>query len=265
MTTSVWRAFFHAGSLNAGTPLEMASTPVTAAPPDAKALASTYAVAPSHEARTRPRRARSRRCPPRSWRDDREVAAEVLHEPVAQQHRHVEHEEVRGDGEDLPALLHAAQVAVHHDRDERRARSAPVHGLERVERRDERGRARRHRHGHGEDVADEQRRAGHLGGDDAEVVAGDEVGAAGRRVRLDRLPVGQDQQAEHHQQGDGDRHHQREGGQAHERAPGRGGSPPWRRRSTRGCRTRTRPARWACRGAGGRARRCGAAARGACA
>ena len=41
MTTSVWRAFFHAGSWNAGTPLEIASTPVTAAPPEANALAST--------------------------------------------------------------------------------------------------------------------------------------------------------------------------------------------------------------------------------
>ena len=41
MTTRVWRALRQAGSLNAGTPLEMASTPVTAAPPEANALAST--------------------------------------------------------------------------------------------------------------------------------------------------------------------------------------------------------------------------------
>ncbi len=41
MSTRVWRACFHAGSRNAGTPLEMASTPVTAEPPEAKALAST--------------------------------------------------------------------------------------------------------------------------------------------------------------------------------------------------------------------------------
>jgi hypothetical protein len=33
----VVRAFFHSGGLNAGTPLEIASTPVTAAPPDANA------------------------------------------------------------------------------------------------------------------------------------------------------------------------------------------------------------------------------------
>ena len=36
----VW-AFFHSGFRKAGTPLEMASTPVTAAPPEAKALSTT--------------------------------------------------------------------------------------------------------------------------------------------------------------------------------------------------------------------------------
>jgi hypothetical protein len=41
ISTRVCRACFQAGSLKAGTPFEMASTPVTAAPPDAKALAST--------------------------------------------------------------------------------------------------------------------------------------------------------------------------------------------------------------------------------
>ena len=37
MIIRVWRAFFHSGFLKAGTPLEMASTPVMAAPPEAKA------------------------------------------------------------------------------------------------------------------------------------------------------------------------------------------------------------------------------------
>ena len=41
MSTRVWRALRQAGSWKAGTPLEIASTPVTAAPPEAKALAST--------------------------------------------------------------------------------------------------------------------------------------------------------------------------------------------------------------------------------
>ena len=68
--------------------------------------------------------------------------------------------------------------------------------------RGEGGAAGGHRHGHGEDVVGEQRDAGDLGGQQTEVVAGDDVGAAGRRVRLDRLPVREDQEAEHHEQGD---------------------------------------------------------------
>ena len=40
MITSVLRALRHAGSLNAGTPLEIASTPVTAAPPEANACST---------------------------------------------------------------------------------------------------------------------------------------------------------------------------------------------------------------------------------
>ncbi len=40
MTMSVSRACFHSIGLKAGTPLEMASTPVMAAPPEAKACSS---------------------------------------------------------------------------------------------------------------------------------------------------------------------------------------------------------------------------------
>jgi hypothetical protein len=46
MMTRVVRALRQAGSLNAGTPLEIASTPVTAAPPEAKAWSTTASVAP---------------------------------------------------------------------------------------------------------------------------------------------------------------------------------------------------------------------------
>src|SRR4051794_28821826 len=42
MTTSVLRAFFHSGLRNAGTPFDTASTPVTAAPPEANACMTTY-------------------------------------------------------------------------------------------------------------------------------------------------------------------------------------------------------------------------------
>ena len=47
MITSVSRAFFQAGSLKAGTPLEIASTPVTAAPPDPNDFSTTNTDAPS--------------------------------------------------------------------------------------------------------------------------------------------------------------------------------------------------------------------------
>ena len=47
MITSVCRAFFQAGCLNAGTPLEIASTPVTAAPPEAKAWSTSKSLTPS--------------------------------------------------------------------------------------------------------------------------------------------------------------------------------------------------------------------------
>ena len=46
MSTRVWRAFRHAGRRKAGTPFEMASTPVTAAPPEAKACRTTNTLAP---------------------------------------------------------------------------------------------------------------------------------------------------------------------------------------------------------------------------
>ena len=46
MMTSVLRAFFHAGWRNAGTPFEIASTPVTAAPPDANAWSTSASDAP---------------------------------------------------------------------------------------------------------------------------------------------------------------------------------------------------------------------------
>ena len=46
MMTRVVRAFFHAGSRKAGTPFEIASTPVTAAPPEANAWSTTKSDAP---------------------------------------------------------------------------------------------------------------------------------------------------------------------------------------------------------------------------
>ena len=81
--------------------------------------------------------------------------------------------------------------------------------------RGDRGDARRRRHGDGQDVVGEQCDPGDLGGDDAEVVERDDVGAAGRGVLLDRLPVRERQEEQHHQHRDGEGDEQREGGDAH--------------------------------------------------
>ena len=89
-----------------------------------------------------------------------------------------------------------------------------VYGVQAGNGRDERGGAGGDRHRDGEDVVGEQRDAGDLGGQQPEVVAGDDVGAAGGRVGLDRLAVGEDQERQHDQHGDGDRHDQRERGDA---------------------------------------------------
>jgi hypothetical protein len=81
--------------------------------------------------------------------------------------------------------------------------------------RGDRGRERvgacRRRHRHGEDVVGEKRHAGHLRREQAEVVARDHVRAARRRVLLDRLAVGQDQEEQHDEQRRRDRQHEAEG------------------------------------------------------
>ena len=47
MITRVVRAFRHSGFLKAGTPFEIASTPVTAAPPDANECSTNARLAPA--------------------------------------------------------------------------------------------------------------------------------------------------------------------------------------------------------------------------
>ncbi len=60
-------------------------------------------------------------------------------------------------------------------------------------------------HGHGQDVVGEQGRAGRLGGQLAQVVARDDVGAAAARVGMDRLFVGKGDNRQQDRDGDRDR------------------------------------------------------------
>ena len=59
-----------------------------------------------------------------------------------------------------------------------------------------------------------RRDAGDLGRFHPEVVARDQVRAAGLRIGPDRLPIGEEQDAEHEEEHDGDRHDPGEDGNA---------------------------------------------------
>ena len=92
---SVVRAFFHSTGLNAGTPFETASTPVTAAPPDANAFRMRNSVTAPVACAT-------------SGGDGQrvETARELPEEPDPEHQEHHEDEEVGGHGEH-PARLRA--------------------------------------------------------------------------------------------------------------------------------------------------------------
>ena len=187
MTTSVLRAFFHSGFRNAGTPLEIASTPVTAAPPEAKACSTTKSAGARSSSPSPPCRSAARpSCVVRrrSGRSPNDHADE----PDAEQHDHVQPmKKYVGTAKSLPDSLTPRRLPKAMSDDERRPRSAPRRAASAGERRRERGGAGGDRHRDGEDVVGEQRDAGDLRGQQPEVVAGDDVGAAGRRVGLDRL------------------------------------------------------------------------------
>ena len=139
-----------------------------------------------------------------------ELARQVASEPDEDREEQARQEEVGGEPEDPPGLPDPEEVPVGEERDEGEGDPHPVpvdgrsDGAERLH-------PGRHRDGHGEDVVDEQRDAGDLRGQQAEVVPGDDVGPAGGRVGLDRLAVGEDQDGldQHHRSGD--REDEREG------------------------------------------------------
>ena len=176
---SVMAAFLGSGFWNAGTPLAIASTPVSATEPLAKARRRT-------------------RMPTVSIADSRVGVEDRLGRALAQHHDLVqaEHdhqqrradEQVRRDGEDVPRLAQAAQVAdAHHDDEEDAHDDAPRQQL-RHGRGDllDRGRGR---HRHGQDVVDEQRRARDERRQPPEVLLRHRVGAAAIGIGVADLAV----------------------------------------------------------------------------
>jgi hypothetical protein len=143
----------------------------------------------------------------------RESDRRLTHDADPNQQEHVDDEEVGGRREELARLLRAAQVAVG-DEDHEQDRDPLLHRSQARDRGRQRVTPGGHRHGDRQHVIGEQRDAGHLGGEEAEVVTGDDVCASGRGVGLDRLAVRQDQEAEHHEQCEGDGRDERERGEA---------------------------------------------------
>ena len=83
-------------------------------------------------------------------------------------------------------------------------------GVERGSRRGQREHTRCDRHCDGQDVVDEERSGGDEARERAEVVLRDDVGAAARLVRPDRLRVREDDDREHDRDRDRDREHETE-------------------------------------------------------
>ena len=178
MAVIVFAAFFASGGLNAGTPLAIASTPVSATEPPAKALSSN-------------------RIPSVSVPNGRAsgsggtgpaVPVAIRNAPIPTIARAKPDEEVGRHREDVPRLAQAAQVRDRDERDRDEGDLDPdvVRGRDdRLDLRDRRG--RRDRHGH--DVVDEQRRGGDQPEDRREVRARDDVRATTVRVRPADLPV----------------------------------------------------------------------------
>ncbi len=138
--------------------------------------------------------------------DDPQRARGPAVEADGQRYKHHAQEEVGRHGEDRAALAHATQVDDGHERDDADSDDDPVGGQVGKGGHDL-GHAGGDGHGHGQDVVGQQRRAGHLGGHFAQVVAGDDVGSTAVGVGEDRLPVadGDDDQEDSNSCGNGQR------------------------------------------------------------
>ena len=246
------------GLRNAGTPLLIASTPVSAAAPwvNERRISSTSA-SPVNASPS----ARSVRFA--LARQHRLAEQEDPHQPPDDHRPDADHERVDRDGEGRARLADPAQVhgREQHDRADRERHL--VLGDERHERPDV-GRRRRDRHRDRQRVVDEQR-AGH--GEPraaAEVDRRDLVVAAARRVGVHVLPVAGDhrEQHDHDREADPRRQRVRRGAR---RPTASGRSPRGRRRPTTSRRRRTPAARSAWTAGCARAGRCVGAARRGCA
>ena len=190
---SVVRAFFHSGCLNAGTPFEIASTPVTAAPPEANACRTRKTVSRCVAVGTSNVFAAVESAEEHAERDRSRCRT-----PIITMKKYVGTAKIRPDSL-MPRRLPSAMSAMNAT--EMCTRQAKSTGDGRHERRS----PGRDGHRNSERVVGEQRDAGDLGRQDPEVVARDDVCAAAVGVGLDRLAVGEQQDREDREHRDRDR------------------------------------------------------------
>ena len=202
MTASVVAALRACGRRNAGTPFEMASTPVSAVAPDEKALRIANTPMAAH----RRGRVGQRLDLGPHGRAPRGAAdqADEHHESDRQ------HEPVSRDREQDTRLPRTPQVrdgheGHEHDRELDRVR------LDLREGRLDRDHTGHDRHDHGHHVVEEQRGGGHQAGELAQVVLAHDVRAAASRIGAHGLTVGAHDDRQEERDGDRDRHDVRVG------------------------------------------------------
>ncbi len=202
MAPSVRAAFFASGLRNAGTPLEIASTPVSATAPDENARAKMNNDTPPVNGPKCSRMA----CVGFALAgfSTGQRAVDLPEHAVADEDRHHHHVEVRGHREDAARLLEAAEVP-ERQQDDEGERHLDLVGPQLGEGRGDGQRAGGDRHRHGHHVVDQERRTRHQRRGLAQVLPADDVGAATARIGVDRLPVGVGDQRQQDDDQDGDR------------------------------------------------------------
>ena len=195
ISTRVRCALRTLGRRNAGTPFEMASTPVRAEHPLAKERSSSRMMPAwvSDSALDAVRRRLG----------DRRVAEHRAREADDDHDEDAADEQVGRHRERLRRLAHAAQVHRGEDDDEEH-RELDAERVELGDRRDDVVDARRDRHDDGHHVVDEQGGGHDEAGLLAEVAVRHLVVAAARRVGADQLAVGRDDRDEQHDDRDRD-------------------------------------------------------------
>ena len=232
MIASVAAAFFACGRLKAGTPLEIASTPVSAVAPCENAFRRAKIVIPA-----------TRRAPCRSAPDTGITLGQPpTHstKPTSDQHEDGDHEAVRGDREQRARLLRPPKVDQSDEHDEDQIDSNTLCWFAHGNAEPMAKHARGDRHDHRHHVVEQQRRGRDEPGEHAQVLLADDVGAAAARVGANRLPIGAHHDRHQGRDGEGDRHHVLASGSS-SRASRRSGSPRMRRRP-RTAHRRRRPA-----------------------